>query len=438
MPHRHRTSSVPTPRPRLARPPAPRTLAPLVVLVLLGCSEAGTSGEVDADALRRLPATEIQRIGSIEDPDLGFASITAVDVDEDEDGRIYVGEAQDVAIRVYTPDGLLLRRIGREGEGPGEFSRVPRFGVVGDTVWAFESFNRRLTLFDREGALRSTARVEEVAVPLHGTRTGIVLPRLMRPDGRFLGYLTLFTSRPRSESSVAEGDTVSVPWVLFDGEGAVTDTLGFDPYPPPDPSSRDEIEVGSLEFVVPDPPDDDLLTAVLPDGRILVDRTVPATEDDASFSVTRVTFVGDTVYHRMFGYRPRGFPEVVLDTLATRSALRPGGLLRIVGGVPEPIGRPADTVAVVAALRRAMDFPAFQTPIQADFLGSDGSVWLRREDRGEPTYDWLVLDPAGESAGVVELPRGLRPMWARGGELLAVETDELGVPWLVRYRIGEA
>lgn len=75
MPHRHRTSSVPTTRPRSARPPAPRTLAPLVVLVLLGCSEAGTSGEVDADALRRLPATEIQRIGRPADTTAGVVEL---------------------------------------------------------------------------------------------------------------------------------------------------------------------------------------------------------------------------------------------------------------------------------------------------------------------------------------------------------------------------
>jgi hypothetical protein len=36
----------------------------------------------------------------------------------------------------------------------------------------------------------------------------------------------------------------------------------------------------------------------------------------------------------------------------------------------------------------------------------------------------------------VNVPRGQRVVWSGGDDVIAVETDELGVPWLVRYRLS--
>jgi len=37
--------------------------------------------------------------------------------------------------------------------------------------------------------------------------------------------------------------------------------------------------------------------------------------------------------------------------------------------------------------------------------------------------------------GVVEVPRGVRIAWSRGDDVWGVEPDDLGVPWLVRFRL---
>ncbi|MGD2047004.1 MAG: hypothetical protein PVJ80_10470 [Gemmatimonadota bacterium] len=143
----------------------PGRLAVLVSVAALACSGASTSNEALPPTLDDLPiigATEELRIGSVDDPALGFSNIASVDVDEA--GRVYVLDALDMQIRVYGPDGSLLGRLGRRGDGPGEFARPPIVGVLGDTVWAVDFAGGRITRFRRTGELLGTAPVEVVLV----------------------------------------------------------------------------------------------------------------------------------------------------------------------------------------------------------------------------------------------------------------------------------
>ena len=113
-------------------------VAPLVVAGTGACGsdsdpDGGASGLEDMDAVPRVELEEEVRIGSVDDPDYGFSRVGSVDVDEE--GNLYVYEFADTEIRVYSPDGELLRRFGGEGDGPGEFSGLTvTFGVQGDTV----------------------------------------------------------------------------------------------------------------------------------------------------------------------------------------------------------------------------------------------------------------------------------------------------------------
>jgi hypothetical protein len=58
-------------------------------------------------------------------------------------------------------------------------------------------------------------------------------------------------------------------------------------------------------------------------------------------------------------------------------------------------------------------------------------------DRGEgnSTSRWVILGEDGRPLGAVEVPGHVRPAWSRGDAFWAVDTDEMGVPWLVRYRM---
>src|SRR4051794_18935210 len=54
------------------------------------------------------------------------------------DGRVYVLDRVDRAIRVFDPTGRLVGTIGRRGAGPGEFQSINSFGWVGDTLWVMD------------------------------------------------------------------------------------------------------------------------------------------------------------------------------------------------------------------------------------------------------------------------------------------------------------
>jgi hypothetical protein len=91
--------------------------------------------------------------------------------------------------------------------------------------------------------------------------------------------------------------------------------------------------------------------------------------------------------------------------------------------------------AAEAALRGGLELPAFAPPISTAHVGEDGALWLRREDRGEPFFRWVLLDAQGTSKGQVDVPRNVSIHWTSGNTVWASWLDELNVPWLVRYSL---
>lgn len=74
-------------------------------------------------------------------PETAFGSIAAVGWLPD--GRIYVGDDQALAIRVFTPGGQYQQTIGGEGQGPGEFqSFLTIGGYRGDSLFVYDYVQR--------------------------------------------------------------------------------------------------------------------------------------------------------------------------------------------------------------------------------------------------------------------------------------------------------
>lgn len=64
------------------------------------------------------------------------------------DGRILVAEGGSGELRYYGADGEHLRSVGREGEGPGEFSSVAGLALVGDIFFVYDRDLARFSLLD--------------------------------------------------------------------------------------------------------------------------------------------------------------------------------------------------------------------------------------------------------------------------------------------------
>ncbi|MGH7574529.1 MAG: hypothetical protein ACREM1_05280 [Longimicrobiales bacterium] len=386
----------------------------LLLLLLANCGTPDSNSISDADALTPLRLEEELRIGSVDDPDVGFSRIGDVAVDRD--GLVYVAETQDLRIRVYDAEGPRVRTIGRAGQGPGEFGSISGLGLIGDTLWTTDFRLQRVTLMNRLGEVFRTFQIPRLELqPLPGI-VMVLGPEKFRPDGSITA-----TVRQMMFASTPPTDSFSVPYVRLDTTGKVLDTLRYDRMA--FAQNQNTIEVGSRSISVPEPPPSSRLIVDVGDDRFVVDRPVATAADGARFTVAYVTASGDTTFRREFAYRPRTFDSVVIDSLIQR---RTAFLARQTN---------VDIDAVRAALRQAIQLPAFQSPIAHGLVAEDSVLWLQREDGGAAQRRWLLIAPDGSPRGMLEVPRAAQPRWIRGDIVWASVPDEFDVPWLVRYRL---
>ena len=106
-------------------------------LLIAGATASHADAQQNLESLSTRRLVEDLRIGSTSDPNIGFSQIGSIAVDGL--GQIFVLEVRDKNIRVYSPSGVLIRRISRAGDGPGEFRNPGKMGLRGDTIWTFDA-----------------------------------------------------------------------------------------------------------------------------------------------------------------------------------------------------------------------------------------------------------------------------------------------------------
>jgi hypothetical protein len=285
-------------------------------------------------------------------------------------------------------------------------------GVMGDTVWVTDLMTRRVTLFSRAGELLAT--VPMAMVPFEFGDPPIRLaasPATLRGDGTFEGsFMTIGSdSRP-----------VRVPRLRFDARGEFVDTTGWHRFEIALPVM---VRVGPQTSAASRPLPQTPLTTGVEGLRFTVDRraarsaglaelTLIATGDDDA----------DTLFVRTYPYRPIPLPAARADSL------REAVVASLLGqGLPE-----AEVRRTVAA---EIELPSFLPPVTRALTGRDTTLWLLREEDPSRGARWNVLDAAGEPLATVTTPGSFRLLVADAHRLWGVDVDELGVPWLVGYRI---
>jgi len=119
----------------------------LVFLALTaGIQPAAAAAQADA-SLRRFVVEDLTWEG--EKPDeacLAMAVALAYDAD-----HIYVADAEDCAIKVFSKKGRFEAAIGRKGLGPGEFSFPSGVAVLGGRLFVADKLNRRIQVLELSG-----------------------------------------------------------------------------------------------------------------------------------------------------------------------------------------------------------------------------------------------------------------------------------------------
>lgn len=311
-------------------------------------------------------------------PDV-FGSIIALAADDA--GRIYVADHQSNDIRVFDATGSSVGRIGRKGEGPGEFRFLA--GVAWQRedgiLWAMDPVRHRLIAFDSTGALLHENR--------HGDFTFATIPWTGKTDAnRFL-----FDERRK--------DVLVRHRTLPTGEVVASDTLRL----PPVETNTYATESEGVTALSSVPMSPYRVWTAAPDGNAWLAVT-------SSYEMHEVTFAGDTV--------------------RTVKLLRSASPLE---------GEERDSIAAASRIP-ARRLPRRKPVFRSLNSGPDGQLWVE-VGAGEVARRWDVFDRSGYYLGRVESPIGLQRSTARlvvgAGTVIGVVEDEVGVQHVVRFRVPE-
>jgi hypothetical protein len=89
------------------------------------------------------------------------------------DGRVVAMSMQPVQLYLFAPDGSLAGRLGRGGEGPGEYRLLTSLLVLGsDTIAGFDFMNRRALMFRSNGDVLDPVQFPMTASPVPPLLTG--------------------------------------------------------------------------------------------------------------------------------------------------------------------------------------------------------------------------------------------------------------------------
>lgn len=393
---------------------------PLVLSLAVGCAQEGVEGNA-ASMGPEWQAHLETRIGSLDDPDQSLNTVGQVMLGPA--GKLFISQPGDAEVRVYDVEGTLVRRIGRQGEGPGEFRQIGYAGLSGDTLYVTEA--GRISFFSLDGDFLGSRTLTTETIQRAEMTYAPFAPQVFIPlsDGTALVKPGFFSSAsPPSNAQGVNESQMRIPLYRTDSVSAVLDTVAWEAL---GGRSVGVLRGGTLFHLIP-PFDESPLVAPALDGTglVVVDRGPDTITREAGFLVVGLNPDGDTLFSRRVPYDALAADEEYLRDHVRQTQVVPRGQH---GGL--------DFDAVERELRSAGVLPSLRVPVRALFVGQDGSIWLQRGDQTNGSAVWQVLARDGEDAGVVRLPRDAQVVAASGETVVTVELDEFEVPYVARYRL---
>lgn len=129
-------------------------IAVLMVVLLTRCDRGGSAAGV-ALAPWQVDSVPSLVIGG-EGDTVSFSTISGAT--RLPDGRVLVGDVADFALHLFSPEGTLLRRFGRKGNGPGEIGYLARLMRCGDSLYTQDIDPPRISAFSLDGAFARSFR----------------------------------------------------------------------------------------------------------------------------------------------------------------------------------------------------------------------------------------------------------------------------------------
>lgn len=349
------------------------------------------AGALEADAPWSVGAEPMLDLGTLEgEGPEAFFRIT--DLHRAPDGRVFVADAGNTEVRIFSADGSHLATWGREGDGPGEF-RAPGALLpwpAGDTMGVWDSRQSRITLFDPDGNAGRSLPMSEVA--------GVASPRVsgILPDGALLLTAIEFVFEDAGDGLVRPPNSA----VLVEPDLSERADLGTHPGAEALMSvSSDRVEIFRVPFargVVAEVAGEQVVFAPTDRWELRIHG-----RDGRLERITRVDRTPTILT-----------PDILEAEIERRVALAPeaaqAGLRARLTEGPHPDALPAFGAVVGDA---------------------GGRLWVEvfRPEAEVGPARWVVFDAEGRLLGGVTLPEGFTPHRAGEEWLLGVAVDDLGV-----------
>jgi hypothetical protein len=321
------------------------------------------------------------------------------------DGYIYTADARSGSIRVYDPSGRFVRRFGRRGDGPGEFSpAIYIVGAVDDSVQVYDENRGTIMVFRRDGTFLRTQRIARI--PKDRVLAGYL------SGGRALVRIEYFPERRGAWMD-------SVAFTVTDSTAHEIVRVAAHPADPPAPMLR----VGSIVFEGGQEFTAQILSAQHPAGNRAI-AVLPAARSGGNPGQVTIVFLGfeGIRSEHVVDLGARRITETVVDAWSNR-------LLDPLAERLTAAGTPRD--AAEKTLREGTILPEYLPDVVEAHYGSDEVVWLKPYDSRE----WFVVSPAGEILFRVQVPDGVRLFQVSATNAWAVVTDALGLPVVTRFRL---
>lgn len=355
------------------------------------------------------------QIGALEGPeDYQFTEI--VGVTRLGDGRIVVADRGSSQLKVFGPEGDFRNRIGRQGEGPGEFRRLDYVGAFGgDSLVTFDSALRRVQLFGPDGGFARSYPVESVVE----------------------------TAMPDKVIEIADASTLAIRFIDFGSE--IPDGIVRWPHELVATMDLRTGRIDSVSYV----PGSEAAVEARPNGGYLHGRYVFGKGNEFSAGAGRIAVIStDTFSVNVMGLD--GSPRLVIRRDVRPAPATDAEFGRYLDGVLAlvfPEGRDASPEDAEMFEQRLLNSPRASTlPILRSVqLDAEGNVWLETYyHSGEDPPPFQVFRADGTWLGEVRMPRGLdrgfipyqAPSFQIGADfLLGVWKDDLDVQYVRLYEL---
>lgn len=319
-------------------------------------------------------------------------------------GAIAAADGRAQLIRVFAPDGRLVRSVGRQGAGAGEFQALAWLGAHGDSLLAFDLLTRRVTLFGAAGRVRTTQLQAQGPV--------LTAPIGRFADGTFLvvsgGALFPFAGR----AGAARQDSARL--IRFGADGVARDTLARVAW---GETFGVAIGRGDNRFLAPMPRPFGRRTSALLAGEEIV------VGEGGEYEVKVLDATGRLLRRIRRTHTPVPVtPEAIAAYKAT---------------VQLPTGSRGLQAQIDSALMAALDsapFPPAMPAYERVLVDDAGNIWvLEYAVRLDQPRRWSVFSRDGQWLGNVLTPVGLRVEGIGSDWVLGVWRDAEGAERIRMY-----